>query len=140
MAPRAAVRSILGSDAEMISYDLEIERIFASASPDSPSRDKRWAVVRWLESSRAFGTVGAKPMEVWIYQPREMGRDYGVIDLAILRAKELLTEAEQVPGSDGWTLSGATWESDSVDLTDDGFDALVRFSRFRIAGRPIAAP
>lgn len=140
MAPRAAVRSILGLDPELMSYDLGTLRIFSSEAPDTVSRDKRWAVVRWLDATRVFGTVGLSLMEVWVYQPIELGRDYGVIDLALLRAKELLVEAEQVPGGDGWTLSGATWESQSADLTDTTLNALTKFSRFRVAGRAIAAP
>lgn len=124
----------------MISYGLTAAQLFSSDSYDPGTRDSRWAVIRWLDSSRSFGLLAAKPMEVWIYQPVEMGRDYGVIDLAIVRVKELLSEAEQVAGVDGWTLSGATWESDSADLRDEGFNALTRFSRFRVAGRPIAAP
>lgn len=140
MAPRAAVRSLLGDDPEMISYDLSKERIFSSSAPDSPDRTQRWAVVRWLDMTRTFGIIGARPMEVWVYQPTGMGRDYGYLDAAIQRVKELLTDAEQVPGADGWTLSGATWESDSADLTDEGFGALVKFSRFRVAGRPTTTP
>lgn len=139
MAPRAAVRSLIGGDAEMISYDLAADRIFSSGAPDSVSRDERWAVVRWLDRVRAFGVVGAHPMEVWVYQPLEMGRDYGVLDMALVRIKELLTQAEQLSGADAWTLCGATWESDSADLTDEGLNALVKFSRFRVVGRPIAA-
>lgn len=138
MAPRAAVRALLGADAELISYDLSVDRLFSSAAPDTVLRDRRWAVIRWLDRTRAFGLVGARPMEVWVYQPLEMGRDYGVIDLALVRIQELMVQAEQVAGADGWTLSGATWESDSGDLTDDSFSALTKFSRFRVAGRPVA--
>lgn len=140
MSARAAVRSIIGLDAEMISYDLDKSRIFSAAAPDTVSRDKLWAVVRWLDAVKAFGTVGSWPMEVWVYQPMELGRDYGTIDLAMLRIRHLLTEAEQVAGGDGWTLTCATWQMDSGDLTDDGFRALTRFGRFGVAARPIASP
>ena len=140
MAPRAAVRSIIGLDPEMITYDLSTSRVFSSETPDDVTRDKRWAVVRWLDRTQSFGLVGVRLMEVWVYQPLEMGRDYGVIDLALDRAQELITEAEQVPGGDGWTLSGATWDSSSPDLSDPGFSAIMKFSRFRVAGRPIIVP
>ncbi len=140
MAPRAAVRSIIGADAEMISYDLSVDRLFSSASPDSPTREKRWAVIRWLDRTKTFGLTSIRPMEVWVYQPLELGRDYGVIDAAVERVKELVTQAEQVAGADGWTLSGATWESDSADLTDEGFNALTKFCRFRVAGRSMVTP
>lgn len=140
MAPRAAVRDILGADAEMNSYDLVKERLFSSESPDTVERDKRWGVIRWLDRAKAFEITGARLMEVWVYQPKELGRDYGTIDAAIDRVKELITQAEQVPGADGWTFSGAIWDSDSPDLTDEGFNALTRFSRFRVAGRSIVTP
>lgn len=140
MAPRAAVRGIIGNDAEMISYDFELARLFSSDAPDTLSRDKRWGVMRWLDRTRSFGSVGSQFMEVWLYQPRELGRDYAVLDAALVRIQELMSDAEQVPGADGWTLSGAVWESNSADLTDDTVDALVKFARFRVAGRFVAAP
>lgn len=140
MAPRAALRSLLGDDAEMTSYDLPAAHLYSSAAPDSPPRTHRWGVLRWMDATKAYGLTSYLPMEVWLYQPHELGRDYGVLDLAVVRAKELLTQAEQVAGADGWTLCGATWEYSSSDLTDDGFAALVRFVRFRVVGRPVISP
>jgi hypothetical protein len=137
MAPRAAARTLLGTDAELISYGLTVARWYSSSALDTVTRNQRWGVIRWLDRTRAFGLVAAFPMEVWVYQPSEMGRDYGYVDAALERVKELLVVAEQVAGADGWTLSGATWESDSADLTDEGFSALTKFSRFRVAGRPV---
>lgn len=140
MAPRAAVRSIIGDDAEMQSLGFAKIHLYASEAPDPVSRDYRWGVIRFLDRTKTFGTHSWMPMEVWVYQPREMGKDYGVLDAAMARVRELIVEAEQFPGADGWTLSGATWDMESADLTDDGFNALVKFSRFRVAGRPIVAP
>lgn len=140
MAPRAAVRTLLGTDPELISYDFAVSRLFSSDSADTLTRDKRWGVIRWLDRAKSFGAVGSRLVEVWLYQPREMGRDYGVLDVAIVRIEELMTQAEQVPGADGWTMSGATLEMSSADLTDETINALVKFVRFRVAGRPVAAP
>lgn len=140
MAPRAAVRTLIGSDFEMASYGFTADHLYSSMSADTPPRGYRWGVIKWMDRTRSFATTGAQLMEIWLYQPYDMGRDYGVLDVAVQRAKELLTEAEQLVGGDGWTLTAATWETDSADLTDDAFAALTRFSRFRVAGRPMALP
>lgn len=137
MSPRAVIRNLLGSDSELQGYDFTEERIFATASVDSPDREHRWMVIKWGDRQARFGTVGAMLMEAWLYQPEEMGIDYGVIDVGLERVKELLVIAEQIPGADGWTLNGAEWESDSPDLRDEGFRALTRFSRFRVSGRSV---
>jgi hypothetical protein len=92
-------------------------------------------VVKFMERTARFALVGAWAMEVWLYQPYEFGKDYGVLDVAAVRIRELMTTAEQLAGADGWTLNGAEWESDSPDLSDDAFQALMKFSRFRVSAR-----
>jgi len=140
MAPRAAVRSLLGTDTELIAMDFSVDNIYSSHALDTPDRDFRWIVVNWIDEPKAFGLVGPCLAEIWLYQPKEMSRDYGVLDSALVRVRELMCTATHVPGADGWTLSEASWQGDSADLFDDSFQALTKFSRYRIAARNVVVP
>lgn len=140
MAPRAAVRSILGNDAELNAMDFTLDRIFSSNVIDTPSREFRWMIISWIDAPKAFRNTGPCVAEIWVYQPKSLSKDYGVLDSALVRIKELLTGASHLAGADGWTLSEASWQGDSGDLTDEGFEALARFSRYKMAARPVVTP
>lgn len=135
MAPRAAVRQLLGNDLEMNSLGITLPRIFDSNALDTPARDGRWIITNYEDDVRAFGIIGAKLLTVRVYQAKEAGIDYGQIDAAILRVKELLTSAEQLAGEDGWVLTQATWQGGSPDVFDDTFQAIVKYCQFKIAAR-----
>jgi hypothetical protein len=139
MAARAAIRSLLGNDAEINSLGWELAYIYSSNTVDTPPRNP-WAVIHWDDRSKAFGSVGARFVTIWFYLPKEHIRDYGIIDLAILRTTELMTQAEQLAGGDGWILTEASWLQDSPDLVDQAFNAVTRWSRFKVACRPAVIP
>lgn len=140
MAPRAALRSLLGTDLEMNSLGWALASFYAESAPDSPHRDVRWAVIAFEPDVRAFGVTSVMQAQVWFYQPLEMGRDYGAIDLALLQARMLITEAEHRAGDDGWVLSAATWRGDSAGFVDRDANCLMRYARFSVAGRFVVSP
>jgi hypothetical protein len=117
-----------------------LDDIYSSEAPNTPPRDRRWMVITFEEKTKAFGAVGAQLATVWVYQPEELGVDYGTIDLIITRVRELLETAQHVVGADGWILTAASWQADSPDLRDRSFDALTRYSRHRVAARHVITP
>lgn len=140
MAARAAIRTLLGNDPELIALGWELSSIYSSNVTDTPNREKPWTVIHWDDRTKAFGTTGARIVTIWYYLPKEHIRDYGIIDLAILRTVELMTQAEQLAGGDGWVMTQAVWQQDSPDLVDHTFNALTRWSRFKVVCRPVATP
>lgn len=140
MAPRAALRTLLGTDPEINQLGWLLESFYAESAPDSPPRDQRWAVIAFEPDIRAFTEVSALQAQVWFYQPVEMGRDYGAIDLALLQARTLVSNAEHVSGQDGWVLSAATWRGDSAGLMDREVNCMMRYARFSVAGRFVVSP
>lgn len=143
MAARAAVASLLSSDAALLALSNGELRVYAPNTADTPSdiQEQLFAVIRFGARTRAAGGAGGwYDLSVWWHQPRAFTRDYGVIDEAILRTKEILDAAEQVPGADGWILTAASWWGDSEEITDDGFETLTRYGSYRAACRPVVTP
>jgi hypothetical protein len=140
MAPRAAIRKLLGTDAELISLGFPIEAIFSSSTVDSPFRNQRWITVTCADDVPAFNNHAPTLVEVWTYQPTQMGRFYDDLQAAQTRIRELLTEVEQYPGDDGWTITGANYLGGSRDLYDPEFSALMKYSTFKVASRYVITP
>lgn len=135
MAPRAAVVSLQAADPQLNMLGIDGEVIFGSNATDTPPRDRMFVVHKW--SAETSGGRVVPVVSIWIHVPKDMERDYGKIDLAILRTKEIMENAEQVEGADGWVLAAATWIADSPDFPDDGYNSLTRYTQFRCACRNI---
>lgn len=136
MAARAAVVSLVATDPQMNMLDIDDSVIFGSNATDTPPRDRMFVVMKWSETSRSGG-LPVYDTTIWFHVPKDMELDYGKIDLAILRVKEIMKEAEHVEGADGWVLVAASWVADSPDFPDDGYNSLTRYAQFRCACRNV---
>lgn len=134
MAARAAVVSLIATDPQMNMLGIDEEVVFGSNATDTPRRDRMFVVNKWDEVTSSGG-LPVYVATIWFHVPRDMERDYGKIDVAILRMKEIMRSAEQVAGADGWVLAAATWVADSPDFPDDGYNSLTRYTQFRCACR-----
>lgn len=127
--PRVAVQQLVETDSELAS--IGVQAVYGSNSVDSAPEDC-FIVLHWETTTKAFGLVGSPQLTVWVYDKE---RDYSLrIDPAIDRVKTIFTEAVHVPGSDGITLTAATWNGDSDDLFDDGYNAITRTASFSLSG------
>lgn len=129
MAARAAVYSLLDEDAEL--GTIGVQAVYASNSIDTPG-EEFFLVIRWETPEVAFKNKGTDHCTVWAHDRQ---RDYGRIDQALERVKELLTSTVHRTGDDGWTMTCAEWRGDSPDLVDGGFNTLTRNSDFAIPAR-----
>jgi len=136
MAARAAVIKLQAEDEQMQLLGITADRIFGSNSTDTPVRNGLFSVHKWAENTKRGGLT-TYTVSIWFHMPKDREKDYGKIDLAILRMKELMKEAEHVVGADGWVLVAASWISDSPDYPDDGYNTLTRYTQFRCACRNI---
>lgn len=134
MAARAALATLISTDPQMNMLGIEEENVFGGNATDTPARDKMFVVCRWEEVSKS-AMMSVYLASVWFHIPQEVERDYGKIDLAILRLKELMRTVEHLVGSDGWSLISASWTGDSADQFDDGYNSLNRYTQFRCACR-----
>lgn|SRR5882757_1400302 len=135
MSARAAIASLLGTDSQMNMLDIDETVIYASNATDSPDRTRMFLVVRFEEVGKSFPGVGPSRVAIWFHVPKEKEQDYGKLDLLMLRTKELMQSVEHRDGADGWRLTAPTWDGDSGDLFDDGYNTLTRYSTYRCAVR-----
>jgi len=129
MAARAAVQSLLQDDTDLLA--LGVQTVYASNAVDTPEEDC-FLVVRWESTTAAFKTTGSDRVSIWAH---DKNRDYGRINEALRRIKNLLTEAVHVEGADGWTMTLAEWNGEGPDLLDGGFDTVTRYSDFTVVSR-----
>lgn len=127
--PRAAVQSLLETDAGLLS--LGVTSVFGSNAADSVT-DDLFVVIHWEEGSRVFGNRGVDSVLIWVH---DKNRDYGRIDQALRRIRDVLQEAVHVPGVDGVTLTQADWQGWSGDLYDDGYNTVTRNGGFAVVAR-----
>lgn len=128
---KAAVYTMLSSDAALISMGFTADAWFSSASAESPLQ-RPFGIIKWGGSFPAFKLTGSTDVTIWLYD--EPG-SYVRINAAIERIKRLITSAVQVQGSDQMTLTMAQWSGDSEDLYDDIYKCVTRNSTFTVLMR-----
>ena len=129
MAARAALHSLIATDPVLLTIGLE--KVYATNSVDTPP-EQFFIVVRWDNVTRAFKTKGSQRVSVWVHDKQ---RDYGRINKALKRLKELLPGTVHREGSDGWILTLAEWEGEGPDLVDGGFHTITRYADFTVVSR-----
>lgn len=105
--------------------------VYGSNAVDTPD-ESQFCIVRFEETTKAFGLVGSQRITVWVH---DTDRNYDFINAALGNVKEALTNAIHTPGADGGVLSQATWNGDSADLFDDGYETCTRNAGFDINSR-----
>lgn len=140
MIPRESLARIVYEDSVMLGLGYVQDRVYASNAVDTPSQSAPFIVINHDLTQKQFETTGAHTISYWVHRPMALGRDYNPIDEALHRIKELLVAVEHFAGSDGWSLTGASWIDTSRDLTDDVYHTFVKYSTFRIASRSLVTP
>lgn len=140
MTAREAYARLVYDNAEMQGLGFIQDRVWASNALDTPPRENPFIVINVDLTERVFGVTGAETVSYWVHMPKELGRDYSVIDLAIEQIKALMAEVVHLAGSDGWSLTSGMWIDTSRDLTDDAFNTLVKYVTFRTATRSLVTP
>ena len=130
---RAAIYTIIKTDATL-STTYQLDDVYSFQGVDTPTPDKPFIVARWgtTEPGATFGRGPAR-LELWVY---DRPADYTRIDAIIARIKTLLTNAVHVAGTDGYTLTQATWMGESEDLYDDVYERIVKTTSFTVVSRP----
>lgn len=135
MSARAAIAGAIVNDSQIQMLGYIQSDVYGPNAIDTPSRDRHFMVVRWEEILQTIKGKGPEVVSIWVHGPKELTRDYGLIDATVTRLKEILMAAEHVSGADGWTLTAASYVGASGDLFDDGYNSLCRWIRFRCACR-----
>jgi hypothetical protein len=137
VSAREAFARLVYEDQAMNDLGFLQANVFTMNSVDTPKDLNQFIVIADSGSEKAFGTTGATVVTYWVHRSKRLGIDYGQIDLALIRLRELLVDVQHFGGSDGWVLSCASWVDQSGDLQDDGFSTITKFATFRAAVRNI---
>lgn len=140
MTAREAYARLVYEDAAMQGLGFVQARVWASNALDTPDRVGPFIVINSDGDEKIFGTTGRDTVSYWVHIPRELGRDYNLIDLAIEQIKMLMVNVVHLAGTDGWSLTGGTWIDTSRDLTDDAFNTIVKYVTFSAATRSLVTP
>lgn len=123
MAARAALQSILEEDTE-----LALEAVYPTNAVDTPM-EEFFAIIQWGPTTKAYGRTGSDRVTIWFHDKQ---RDYGRINAALARVKELLPATIHREGGDGETLATAEWNGESQDLADEGYGTITRYADFTV--------
>jgi hypothetical protein len=137
VSARAAFARIVYEDQAMNDLGFFQSNVFTSNSVDTPKDLNEFIVIVDGGADKAFGTTGATVVTYWVHRSRRAGVDYGPIDLALMRLREILVDVQHFAGGDGWVLSGASWVDQSPDLDDEAFNTITKFVTFRAAVRNV---
>lgn len=140
MTAREAYARLVYGNSEMQALGFTEARVWASNALDTPDREGPFIVINVDLTEKVFGTTGVETMSYWVHIPKEKGRDYSLIDLAIEQIKALMAEVVHLAGADGWSLTSGTWVDTSRDLVDDGYNTIVKYVTFRTATRSLVTP
>jgi hypothetical protein len=135
---RAVIFNALKNDAELQGFWPTGIPVWGSSSADSPGRKNPFIIISFRGRTKAFGGTGAEDVAIWAHLPKEIGRDYTLIDAIIKRVNDIMLSFVDVVGSDGWALSGASWLGTSADLFDDGYNSWTKNTTFRVASRYVS--
>jgi len=131
MPARAALYDLLSADPEL--QALGLEAVYPKGAVDTPP-ETVWLVITHDPRTPAFGNRGSERVSFWVYD--RGSQDYAkAIDPIIERVKRILSDATHVSGSDGATLTTATWAGDGPDLMDVDVNALTRWTDFTVVSR-----
>jgi hypothetical protein len=140
MTAREAYARLVYEDSAMQGLGFTQARVWASNALDTPDRSGPFIVINVDQQEKIFGMTGPTTVSYWVHVPREISRDYNLIDLAIEQIKALMENVTHLTGSDGWSLAAGTWIDTSRDLTDDAFSTIVKYVTFRTATRSLVTP
>jgi len=122
---------ILSSDSALAGLGYGEENVYANGAPDSPPEvGDVWLVLNWgeeapgLRGQRGRTRAGVWALTIWFYDRQ---RDYGTINSAIKRTRDVMDAIEQ-----SGSVLCTSWQGDGVDGFDDVYQAAFRTSTYTI--------
>ena len=97
--------------------------VHGAESIDNPT-EPAFVAIRWLDSTRAFGTRGKRFVQVWAY---DEPADYARIDAILFAVGEAAVAVAHYVGTDGSRLPTCAYESASEDIYDDVYRRIARY-------------
>jgi hypothetical protein len=134
---RAAVFELLSTYPDLVDEGISADTVWPIFSLDvSPRTEENWLILRWGSETTRFGRPGGKRnLDVWAYQPRQLGVDYAQIDKLLGIIIRVMTETVHYTGTDGSVFVTADFTGMTADVDDPGWDAIARGAQFSVLTR-----
>lgn len=126
---RQTVFDLVTGDAELTSMIGRNSWFQGGSITEVPERP--FVVIRLSGVFPGIGSTNKVRVEFRVHDERG---SFTIIDNVVRRIREVLGEAEQIRGEQGWLIC-ATWLSDSPDLFDDGFRTNMRSTAYDLTGQ-----
>jgi hypothetical protein len=131
---RAAIFEMLTTNQDLIDEGISEDLVWPMFSLDaSPRSEGNWLILRWGAENSRFGKPGGKRnLDVWAYQPRQLGVDYAQIDRLLGIVTGIMTSTVHFEATDGSVFVTADFLGYSPDSEDPGWDAIARSAQFAV--------
>jgi hypothetical protein len=135
---RAAFFDILTSNPELNAININEDTIFPNyAGEERPSNTTPFIILRWGETGRPHWqeVKPFEPVTVWVHWPAELTSDYTKLIAILDKIDDIVREAHDVVGADGYTMSFVEIEGRSADYLDDGFNTIAKYGVYQVFSR-----
>ena len=134
MSCRAAVFTLLSTDATLNGLGITAARIWATHAMDVSPRTGYYLILRWEEKVDEIAGHGPETLTIWCHRNKEECIDFMGHEVILKRVREVLVGNHQIPGADG-TLTSAYSDGMSGDFVDDVHGTSVKNASFRVLSR-----
>jgi hypothetical protein len=142
---RALIEDLLENDSALAGLGIDSESVFNQHDiKERPRDDGPFVVIRWEESTifnqsytgMTNGLARAPRMlSLWVHSPMEISTDFEHIDKILDRIDTVFEMVEDVPGSDGYTVTTIRNSGRSADMNDEGFMTITRNASYAVLYR-----
>lgn len=142
---RALIETLLGTDPTLAGLGISDEYVIPQHDLNEiPRKDGLFIVIRWEESTlfnQTYTGMGnglshaPRVLTIWVHSPREWSTDFEQIDQVIDRIDEIFFQLEDVPGSDGYTVTTIRNSGRSGDLEDEVLRTVTRNAAYDVLYR-----
>ena len=142
---RALIETLLKTDPDLAGMGIDEDSVFNQHDiNERPKHDGPFIVIRWEESmqfSQSYtGMSNGIPraprmLTLYVHSPIEISTDFDHIDQIIDRIDQIFYPIEDMPGTDGNTITAIRNAGRSGDLKDEGFMTVYRNATYPVLYR-----
>ena len=141
---RALIETLLKTDATLAGIGLAPNKVFTQHDFKEVPTENLFMVIRWEEStnfSQTYTGMGngitraPRVMTLWVHSPKHWKTDFELIDQVIDRIDDIFAGIEDMPGTDGYSITSIRNAGRSGDLEDEALNTVVRNAAYSVLYR-----
>jgi len=131
---RQALYEALAYDAPLTALGFGEDRVITQHDKDTQPTEGSFIVLRLLATTPApfkNSPTNQRQIQIWVH---DRASDFGLIDSAIERIKDIMKLLENSETSDEKWIQDVRWQGDSDDFRDDEARTINRYCQWLITG------